>query len=58
MSALQFDVDLEWRADQRFGEVTAGDARTYVSEPRAMGGTGMGMSPEYLFIRRRPPRTA
>ena len=50
MSALQFDVDLEWRADQRFGEVTVGEARAYVSEPRVMGGTGAGMSPEDLFV--------
>jgi len=50
MSALQFDVDLEWRADQRFGEVTVGEARTCVSEPRVMGRTGAGMSPEDLFV--------
>src|SRR5205085_8489463 len=50
MSALQFDVDLEWRADQRFGEVTVGEARTYVPEPRVMGGTGAGMSPQDLFV--------
>jgi peroxiredoxin-like protein len=50
MSALQFDVDLEWRADQRSGEITAGEARACVSEPRAMGGTGTGMSPEDLFV--------
>jgi len=50
MSELQFDIDLEWRADQRFGEVTVGEARTYVSEPRVMGGTGAGMSPEDLFV--------
>ena len=24
MSTLQFDVDLEWRADQKFGEITVG----------------------------------
>jgi len=50
MSALQFDVDLEWRADQKFGEITAGQARTCVSEPRVMGGTGTGMSPEDMFV--------
>jgi peroxiredoxin-like protein len=50
MSALQFDVDLDWRADRRFGEVTAGKARARVSEPRVMGGTGKGMSPEDLFV--------
>ena len=50
MSALQFDVDLEWRADQRFGEITVGEAHTCVSEPRVMGGTGAGMSPEDLFV--------
>ena len=50
MSALQFDVDLEWRADQRFGEVTVGEARTCISEPRVMAGTGAGMSPEDLFV--------
>jgi osmotically inducible protein OsmC len=50
MSELQFDVDLEWRADQKFGEITVGDARTPVSEPRVMGGTGTGMSPEDLFV--------
>jgi peroxiredoxin-like protein len=50
MSALQFDVDLEWRADQRFGEITVGEARICVSEPRVMGGTGAGMSPEDLFV--------
>jgi peroxiredoxin-like protein len=50
MTALQFDVDLEWRADQRFGEVTVGEARTCISEPRVMGGTGAGMSPEDLFV--------
>jgi peroxiredoxin-like protein len=50
MSALQFDVNLEWRTDQRFGEVTVGEARTYISEPRVMGGTGAGMSPEDLFV--------
>jgi peroxiredoxin-like protein len=50
MSTLQFDVDLEWRADQKFGEITAGEARTCVSEPRVMGGTGAGMSPEDLFV--------
>ena len=50
MSALQFDVDLEWRADQKFGEITVGDARACVSEPRVMGGTGAGMSPEDLFV--------
>ena len=49
MSALQFDVDLEWRADQRFGEITVGEARTCVSEPRVIGGTGAG-SPEDLFV--------
>ena len=42
MSALQFDVDLEWRADQRFGEITAREARARVSEPRVMGGTEWG----------------
>lgn len=50
MSALQFDVDLEWRADQRFGEITAGEARACVSEPRVLGGTGTSMSPEDLFV--------
>ena len=50
MSALQFDVDLEWRADQRFGEITVGETRACVSEPRVMGGTGTGMSPEDLFV--------
>jgi peroxiredoxin-like protein len=50
MSALQFDIDLEWRSDQRYGEITAGDVRTRVSEPRVMGGTGAGMSPEDLFV--------
>jgi hypothetical protein len=39
MSALQFDVDLEWRADRQFGEITAGEARACVSDPRMMGGT-------------------
>jgi hypothetical protein len=42
MSALQFDVDLEWRADQRFGEITAGETHACVSEPRVMGGTERG----------------
>jgi peroxiredoxin-like protein len=50
MSALHFDVDLEWRANQRFGEITAGKAHACVSEPRVMGGTGTGMSPEDLFV--------
>jgi peroxiredoxin-like protein len=50
MSALRFDVDLEWRADQRFGEITAGEMHACVSEPRVMGGAGTGMSPEDLFI--------
>lgn len=50
MSAPQFAVDLEWRADQRFGEITAGEARACVSEPRVTGGTGTGMSPEDLFV--------
>ena len=50
MSALQFDVDLEWRADQRFGEITAGEMHACVSEPRVMGGAGTGMSPEDLFV--------
>ena len=50
MSALQFDVDLEWRADQRFGEITAGETHACVSEPRVMGGAGTGMSPEDLFV--------
>jgi peroxiredoxin-like protein len=50
MSTLQFDIDLEWRADQKFGEITVGEARTCVSEPRVMGGTGAGMSPEDLFV--------
>ena len=50
MRTLQFDVDLEWRADQKFGEITVGEARTCVSEPRVMGGTGAGMSPEDLFV--------
>ena len=48
MSALRFDVDLEWRADQIVGEITVGGVRTTVSEPRLMGGTGVGMSPEDL----------
>ena len=50
MSALRFDVDLEWRADQIVGEITVGGVRTTVSEPRLMGGTGIGMSPEDLFV--------
>jgi peroxiredoxin-like protein len=50
MSALQFDVDLEWRADQRFGEITAGEMHACVSEPRVMGGAGTGMGPEDLFV--------
>lgn len=50
MSALQFDVDLEWRANQKFGEITIGDVRACVSEPRVMGGTGAGMSPEDFFV--------
>src|SRR5580704_14431783 len=50
MSALRFDVDLEWRADQIVGEITVGGVRTTVSEPRVMGGTGIGMSPEDLFV--------
>ncbi len=50
MSALQFDVDLEWRANQKFGEMTVGHVRTCVSEPRVMDGTGTGMSPEDLFV--------
>jgi peroxiredoxin-like protein len=50
MSTLQFDVDLEWRADRRFGEITAGEAHICVSAPRVMGGTGTGMSPEDLFV--------
>jgi peroxiredoxin-like protein len=50
MSALRFDVDLEWRADQIVGEITVGGVRTTVSEPRLMGGTGVGMSPEDLFV--------
>jgi hypothetical protein len=50
MSTLQFDVDLEWRADQRFGENMVGEAHTCVSEPSVMGGTGAGMSPEDLFV--------
>jgi peroxiredoxin-like protein len=50
MSALQFDVDLEWRADQKFGEITIGDVHAYVSEPRVMGGTGAGMSPADFFV--------
>jgi len=50
MSALQFDVDLEWRADQRFGEITVGEARTCVSGRHAIGGTGAGMRPEDLFV--------
>src|SRR4051812_12215412 len=50
MSALQFEVDLEWRADQKFGEIAAGDVHMCVSEPRVMGGTGTGMSPEDLFV--------
>jgi peroxiredoxin-like protein len=50
MSALQFAVDLEWRADQRFGEITVGETHACVSEPRVMGGTGGGMSPEDLFV--------
>lgn len=50
MSTLQFEVDLEWRSDQRAGEIRAGEARTPVSEPRLLGGTGAGMSPEDLFL--------
>ena len=50
MSALRFDVDLEWRADQIVGEITVGGVRTTVSEPRLMGGTGVGMSPEDFFV--------
>jgi peroxiredoxin-like protein len=50
MSVLQFDVDLEWRADQKFGEITIGDVRACVSEPRVMGGTEAGMSPEDFFV--------
>jgi peroxiredoxin-like protein len=50
MSALRFDVDLEWQADQIVGEITVGRVRTTVSEPRVMGGTGIGMSPEDLFV--------
>jgi peroxiredoxin-like protein len=50
MSALQFDVDLEWPADQKFGEIAIGDVRACVSEPRVMGGTGAGMSPEDFFV--------
>jgi len=50
MSALQFDIGLEWRSDQRYGEITVGDARIRVSEPRVMGGTGAGMSPEDFFV--------
>jgi peroxiredoxin-like protein len=47
---MQFEVDLEWRSDQRAGEITAGEARTPVSGPRVLGGTGAGMSPEDLFV--------
>lgn len=50
MSALRFGVNLVWRSDQRAGEITVGEARTPVSEPRVMGGTGAGMSPEDLFV--------
>lgn len=50
MSVLQFDVDLEWRVNQRAGEITVGEARSPVSQPRVMGGTGVGMSPEELFV--------
>jgi peroxiredoxin-like protein len=50
MSVLHFDVDLEWRADRVFGEITAGEAHACVSEPRALGGAGTGMSPEDLFV--------
>ena len=30
MSALRFDVDLEWRADQIVGEITVGGVRTAI----------------------------
>ena len=50
MSALRFDVDLEWRVDQRFGEITVGETRTCVSGRHAIGGTGAGMRPEDLFV--------
>jgi peroxiredoxin-like protein len=49
MSTLQFDVDLEWPANQKFGEITVGEARTCVSKPRVVG-TGAGMSLEDLFV--------
>jgi peroxiredoxin-like protein len=50
MSALRFDVDLEWRVDQRFGEITVGETRTCVSGRHAIGGTEAGMRPEDLFV--------
>jgi peroxiredoxin-like protein len=50
VSALQFDVALEWHTAQRFGEITAGETHACVSEPRVMGGTGTGMSPEDMFV--------
>jgi peroxiredoxin-like protein len=50
MGTLQFDVDLQWPADQEFGEITVREARACVSEPRVMGGAGVGMSPEDLFV--------
>ncbi len=50
MSAARFGVDLEWRSDQTAGEIRVGEARTPVSEPRLMGGTKVGMSPEDLFV--------
>jgi peroxiredoxin-like protein len=50
MTALRFDVDLEWQANPILGEITVGGVRTTVSEPRVMGGTGVGMSPEDLFV--------
>jgi peroxiredoxin-like protein len=48
--SLMNALDLEWRADQRFGEVTVGEAHICVSEPRVMVGAGAGMSPEDLFV--------
>lgn len=58
MSALRFHVDLEWRADQIVGEITVGGVRTTVSEPRLMGGTGVGRAPRICLLPRLPHRTA
>jgi hypothetical protein len=58
MSALRFDVDLEWRADQIVGEITVGGVRTTVSEPRLMGGTGVRMSLRICSSPRLRPLTA